>query len=194
MSAPRITPENELERRVLAEPDLIEGLAWGEPRAGHPEGAVGAHVADLLERLDRERLEPADREVLRFITIVHDAFKNKVRQRLPRVGENHHAMRARRFAERFVDDERILAAIELHDRPYAIWRKMRKKGRLDEAALERMLKRIPDYALFLRFIELDGSAEGKRPEPIDWFREELRTRGLVGDPPCADAAAARRYR
>jgi len=172
-------PENELERRVMEEPALLEGLAWGEPRAGHPEGAVGAHVADLLERLDREGVAGEERAVLRFVAIVHDAFKCKVRERLPRVGENHHAMRARRFAERFVDDERTLAVIELHDRPYALWRKMKRKGKLDDAAFRRMLGRIPDPALFLRFIELDGSTEGKRQEPIDWFREELRSRGVL---------------
>ena len=32
---------------------LQEGLAWGKPRRGHPEGTVGAHVADLLEAIDR---------------------------------------------------------------------------------------------------------------------------------------------
>ena len=40
-------------------------------------------------------------------------------------------MRARRLAEGYTDDERLLATIEQHDRPYAIWRKMRRKGRLD---------------------------------------------------------------
>ena len=34
-------------------------------------------------------------------------------------------MRARRFAERYTDDERLLATIELHDRPYNLWRKAR---------------------------------------------------------------------
>jgi hypothetical protein len=93
-------------------------------------------------------------------------------------------MRARRFAERFTDDERVLAAIEFHDRPYAIWRKLQRRGKLDERALRRMLKRIPDPDLFLRFIELDGSTEGKRPEPIEWFREELVQRGVI-DPAAA---------
>ena len=172
-------PETDLERRVTEDPELLEGLAWGEPRAGHPEGAVGAHVADLLATLDDEGVQGDDREVLRFIAIVHDAFKYRVRQRLPRVGENHHAMRARRFAERFVDDERTLATIELHDRPYALWRKMKRKGRPDRGGFERMLRRIPDPALFLRFIELDGSTEGKRPEPIEWFRDELGRRGML---------------
>jgi hypothetical protein len=88
-------------------------------------------------------------------------------------------MRARRFAERFTDDERVLAAIQYHDRPYALWRKMRRRGKLDERGFQRMLRRVPDQELFLRFIELDGSTEGKRPEPIEWFREELQQRGVL---------------
>jgi hypothetical protein len=42
-----------------------------------------------------------------------------------------------------------------------------------------MIRRIQDPELFLRFIELDGSTEGKRPEPITWFRDELVARGLI---------------
>jgi hypothetical protein len=140
---------------------------------------VGTHVSHLLETLDHSGLEAEERERLRFMALVHDSFKYQVRERLPRVGENHHAMRARRFAERFTDDERVLAAIEFHDRPYALWRKLKRRGKLDERALRRMLKRIPDPELFLRFVELDGSTEGKRPEPIEWFREQLVDRGLV---------------
>jgi hypothetical protein len=181
---PGFEPETELEQRVTAEPELLEGLAWGEPRAGHPEGAVGTHVSHLLETLDQSGETGERRELLRFMALVHDSFKYQVRDRLPRVGENHHAMRARRFAERFTDDERVLAAIEFHDRPYAIWRKLQRRGKLDERALRRMLKRIPDPDLFLRFIELDGSTEGKRPEPIEWFREELVQRGVI-DPAAA---------
>jgi hypothetical protein len=176
---PGFEPETELERRVVAEPELVEGLAWGEPRAGHPEGAVGTHVSHLLEALDQSGETGERRELLRFMSIVHDAFKYQVRERLPRVGENHHATRARRFAERFTDDERVLSAIQFHDRPYALWRKMRRRGKLDERGFRRMMKRISDPELFLRFIELDGSTEGKRPEPIEWFREELAKRGLL---------------
>jgi hypothetical protein len=85
-------------------------------------------------------------------------------------------MRARRFAERYTDDERLLATIELHDGPYSIWRRMQRKGKLHERAWDAMMGRIHDRELFLRFIELDGSTEGKNPEPIRWFREELRRR------------------
>ena len=160
---------------------LQEGLAWGKPRRGHPEGTVGAHVADLLETIERWGETGKRREELRFLALVHDSFKYKVKNWLPHTGENHHAMRARRFAERYTDDERLLATIEQHDRPYSLWRKMRRRGRMDEHAVDEMIDRIPDLDLFLRFVELDGSTEGKNHEPIRWLKSELRaTRGLLG--------------
>ncbi|MBX5468495.1 MAG: hypothetical protein IRZ21_01195 [Thermoleophilaceae bacterium] len=173
---PGFTPENELERRVTAEPALIEGLMWGTPRPGHPEGSVAAHVQDLLDRLEQRNEPPERRALLRFVTLVHDAFKNRVQEWRPRTGENHHAMRARRFAERFTHDERLLTTIELHDRPYGIWRSWRRTGRLDTEQLERLIERLPDPELFMAFVELDGSTEGKKREPIEWFRAELTKR------------------
>jgi hypothetical protein len=140
---------------------------------------VGTHVSHLLQTLDQAGETGERRARLRFMALVHDSFKYQVRERLPRVGENHHAMRARRFAEAFTDDEAVLAAIEFHDRPYALWRKCQRRGKLDERGFRRMIKRIDDPELFLRFIELDGSTEGKRPEPIEWLRDELVNRGLV---------------
>jgi hypothetical protein len=157
----------------------VEGLAWGKPRAGHPEGSVGQHVADLLRTLDGWGDPEPLRSELRFIALVHDAQKNRVQHWRPKTGANHHATRARRLAERHTDDERLLAAIELHDRPYAIWRRRRRTGKDQTPKLEEMLDRIPDPRLFLRFVELDGSAEGKDPEPIRWLRAELERRGLV---------------
>jgi hypothetical protein len=171
---PGFAPENDLERRITEDPELLEGLAWGRPRKAHPEGSIAAHVADLLARLDALGISGEERALLRFIILVHDSFKNRVQEWRPRVGENHHAMRARRFAERYTDDERLLTTIELHDRPYGIWRKRRRTGWLDRRRLEDMLERIPDYDLFMRFVELDGSTEGKRPKPIEWFRGELQ--------------------
>lgn len=170
-------PETELEAALAATPEFREGMAWGKPRSSHPEGSVGAHVADLLETIDDWGETGSRREELRFISLVHDTLKNRVSNLRPKSGENHHAMRARRLAERFTDDERVLSTIEQHDRPYAIWRKMQRKGSLDEGAFQSMMARIEDPGLFLRFIELDGSTEGKTHEPIEWFREELSRRG-----------------
>ncbi|HEY0633304.1 MAG TPA: HD domain-containing protein [Thermoleophilaceae bacterium] len=172
-------PESELERAVTEAPELLAGLAWGKPRRGHPEGSVGAHVADLLTALDRGGYPGETRSLLRFVALVHDSFKYRVHEWLPKTGENHHATRARRFAEAFTDDERLLATIEHHDGPYALWREMRRRGELDEARFVQTMEAVPDGELFLRFIELDGSTEGKRPEPIRWFRDELLRRGIL---------------
>jgi hypothetical protein len=176
---PGFEPESELEREVAGRPELLQGLAWGEPRTGHPEGSVGAHVAHLLDSIDASGETGERRALLRLIALLHDSFKYRVRPRLPKAGENHHATRARRFAEQFTDDERLLSTIELHDRPYALWRKLQRKGSLDERGFSRMLERIEDPELFMRFVELDGSTEGKRPEPIEWFRDELIRRGVL---------------
>ena len=72
----------------------------------------------------------------------------------------------------------VRSAIELHDRPYSLWRKMRRHGHLDDAGFERMLGRVPDTELLLCFVELDGSTEGKKAEPVTWFRDELQRRGV----------------
>jgi len=176
---PGFTAEDELERELVGDPELRAGLAWGKPRPGHPEGAVGAHVSDLLQRIDEDGETGERRRLLRFMALVHDAFKYRVHEWLPKTGGNHHAARAREFAERYTDDQRVLATIELHDRPYNLWRKMKRRRSLDERAFEEMMSRISDPELFVRFIELDGSTEGKRPEPIEWFRDELRRRGTI---------------
>jgi hypothetical protein len=49
---------------------------------------------------------------------------------------------------------------------------------MDEHAFNAMVDRIPDIELFLRFVELDGSTEGKTHEPIRWLKSELAQRGL----------------
>jgi hypothetical protein len=188
---PGFTPETELERAISADPALQDGLAWGKPRRGHPEGSVGAHVADLLETIERWGETGKRRRELRFLALVHDGLKNRVQNWRPKTGENHHAMRARRFAERYVGDERLLATIEQHDRPYSLWRRMRRTGRLDEHGLSEMLDRIPDIDLFLRFVELDGSTEGKSHEPIRWLKAELGRRGVFEEADSAGADALR---
>ena len=173
------SPENELEERVTSDAELLAGLAWGRPREAHPEGAVGNHVADLLDVIDRDGETGQRRADLRFIALVHDSFKYRVKNWLPRQGRNHHASRARRFAERYTDDERLLCVIEYHDRPYHLWKRMQKSGELQAEKFEQMLDAIPDHGLFQRFIEVDGSSEAKNPEPIRWLRSELERRGLI---------------
>jgi hypothetical protein len=178
---PGFQAESDLERAVTSDQRLLDGLAWGRPRKAHPEGAVGNHVADLLTSIDRWGETGSRRADLRFISLVHDGFKYAVNPLRSKRGENHHAMRARRFAEGYTDEERLLAVIELHDRPYRLWRRLKRTGRVSGAKVDAMLARIPDLGLFVRFVELDGSTEGKAPEPLEWLDHEISRRGL--EPP-----------
>src|SRR5918997_6684157 len=100
-------PENDVERRLNESEDLVEGMSWGEPRPGHPEGAIAAHVSDLLEKVEESGATGPKRRDLRFLVIVHDAFKKR-QEELPREPENHHARLARDFAEDLTDDENLL--------------------------------------------------------------------------------------
>src|SRR5919197_3137901 len=101
--------ETELERRIAAEPEWLEGIEWGDPRSGHPEGAVKYHIADVLENVDVEAASPDDRRRLRLAALVHDAFKYQAPERSAPVGsEEHHGSLAARFLERFVEDEELV--------------------------------------------------------------------------------------
>jgi len=176
---PGFVPETELERALARDPVMLEGWAWGAPRRGHPEGSVGNHVADLLAMLERWGETGERRAELRFISLVHDSLKFAVSPWLLRVGENHHAMRARRFAERYTTDERLLVTIELHDRPYHLWRTKWIFKRSERRGLDVLCGRVDDPELFVRFVELDGSTEGKNSEPIEWCRRQFERRGLL---------------
>jgi hypothetical protein len=170
--AATLAPITDLEQRLLAAPELRAGLAWGSRRWGHPEGAVREHVAALLERITDD--DPL-RDDLRVLALVHDSFKAAVRPGERWSRDNDHAVLARRFAERFTDDERLLAALELHDEPYWIWR----NAGAPASCLAAMLKRIPDVELYAHFVELDASTEGKDLSFLWWFRRELALAGLL---------------
>jgi hypothetical protein len=161
---PEFRPETTLEVRLSTDPSIFAGLAWGAPRPGHPEGTVAAHVAAMLRRIPTE--DP-DRAALRALAILHDAAKMAVRRDDAWSPDNDHAVLARRLAEAYTDDARLLAAIELHDEPYWRWR---HDG--SGASVDSVLERVIDPALFVRFVELDASTEGKDLSFLWWFRRK----------------------
>jgi hypothetical protein len=129
--------------------------------------------------LERALAEPPGRRrsELRFLALVHDALKHRVRPAAAYSPDNDHAVLARRFAERYTDDPRLLETLELHDEPYFIWRTRTHGAR---EALEAVLARIPDLGLFLRFVELDGSTAGKDPRPVAWVRDVAGAQAAAG--------------
>ena len=171
-----VVPETELERRIVSDPDWQEGAAWGDPRPGHPEGAVSAHIEEVLRNIDAIAVDHDDRERLRLVAIVHDTFKHRVEHGRPRTGEDHHAMIARRFAERYIDDSDLLDVIELHDEAYNAWVKG-ERGRDWPAAAARARRLIdrlgPSLGLYVRFFRADNATGSKNRMPLQWFERVI---------------------
>lgn len=168
-----IEPETEREGLIVADPEWQAGAAWGRPRRGHPEGAVSAHVAEVLANVDRVAIGAEDRERLRFVALVHDTFKYRVDRSRSREGENHHAMIARRFAERYTDDPELLEVIELHDEAFNAWVGGAWRGRWEaaEARARRLIERLGESRdFYLRFYEADNQTGSKLQAPLVWFR------------------------
>jgi hypothetical protein len=163
--------EDELERGIAADPDWREGIEWGKPRRGHPEGAVKFHVADVLENVEREATSREERRRLRLAALVHDTFKYRAPEASARVGSgDHHGSHAARFLARFVDDDELLELVRWHDEAFAAWLGVRRDRRRAEqrvcALVERLGESLP---LYLRFFRADNSTEGKSPESVEWF-------------------------
>ena len=156
----------------MADPRWRRGAAWGEPRRGHPEGSVEAHVAEVLANLQRMELAPEARARLRLVAILHDTFKVEVDRSVPAAGENHHARRARRFAEAYVADADVLELVELHDEAYNAWVAGARGGRWERAEerARRLVERLgPRLELFLLFYRADNATGDKSREPLEWF-------------------------
>jgi hypothetical protein len=122
---------------------------------------------------------------LRVLAIVHDAFKAEVRAHERWSPDNDHAMIARRFADGYIADERLLTTLELHDEPYWIWR----NAGATEGALQPLLARLRDIELFPRFVELDAANEGK---DLTFLRGAPRS--AAGGQPVIRSARARSSR
>ena len=167
-----IEPETERERRIVEDSEWLTGAAWGDPRPGHPEGEVRAHIEEVLANVDRVALDPSDRERLRFVALIHDTFKHRVDRGKPRVGENHHAAIARQFAGRFSADQELLEVIELHDEAYNAWAKGERSGDWEaaEARARRLLDRLgTSTAFYVRFYRADNETGSKDQAPLEWF-------------------------
>ena len=175
-------PETELEEQICADDAWLQGAMWGEPRSGHKEGQVKYHIAEVLANVDRLARTDEERRALRLIALVHDTFKYRVDPSKPRRGTNHHAVLARRFAERYLDDPAILEIIELHDEAFNSWRVGALKGRWNEAderasrLVGRLGTSLPLYVLFFR---ADNQTGSKECDSLVWFEQFLRRQGIT---------------
>ena len=165
--------------RMTADARYRTNIRWGEPRSGHPEGSIVAHIADLERNatvLDAH-LSGTDRRRLRLLIHAHDTFKPEAED----VKISHprsHASLARMFLAEFCpDDARLLDIVQFHDEPYALWRQ-EQHGRLNHARMDALFALIQDWDLFLAFLIVDGCTEGKNREPLHWFFGQVAGRGV----------------
>lgn len=166
-----IKPETALERQILADEELRDGLIWGKPRRGHPEGHIVTHVGEVLANVDKY-FPAQNREALRLIAIIHDSFKYKVDRNKHATGENHHGMIARRFAEKYIKNENILDVIELHDEAYNSFCVGERSGNWEKAknrayTLKKRLGEI--LPLYMEFYFCDNNTGDKSQENYLWF-------------------------
>jgi len=168
-----IKPTTDLERRIISDPEFIDGALWGKPRNGHPEGAVISHIEDVLKNVE-EFATAETLEKLRLIAIIHDSFKYKVDKTKSKSGENHHAMIARRFAEKYISDGSVLDIIELHDEAYNAYNKGFRRGDWKGAELraEKLIERLNgSLELFLTFYQCDNATGDKTSDDFVWFKK-----------------------
>lgn len=165
--------------RMVADPRYAAGLAWGEPRPGHPEGSVRAHIADLEANLVRlaPRLDGEDTLwKLRLLVHAHDTFKSVAVSGIPIRDPRSHASLARAFLAGFVRDRDVLEVAQYHDIGYSLWLRARHDAAGAAGRFDRFVREMRAWDLFLAFAILDGCTAGKEAEALRWVVDQVRAR------------------
>lgn len=116
-----IQPETDIETRIINDISFLQGISFGKPRKGHPEGIIIEHIKEVLKNVDKYSENDLERKKLRLIGIIHDSFKYLVKKSVPKSKNNDHAVFARKFAEKYIVDSELLNIIELHDEAHNAW-------------------------------------------------------------------------
>jgi hypothetical protein len=161
---------------IQLDPRYQKNLDWGESRPGHPEGTVRAHIQEIERNL--ETLLPLLSETeywkLKVILHTHDSFKSEAEPGVAITDPKSHASLARQFQAGYCPDSDLLAMVQYHDEPFALWRQFEAKGKYNQDRLSSLIKNIKDWDLFLAFNIIDGCTEGKSREPLHWFFKEVQ--------------------
>jgi hypothetical protein len=164
---------------TVADSRYLANLDWGKPRVGHPEGTVRAHIAELEGNLERLRAKLSEEEYwkLKILVHTHDTFKAEAKPGVAITHPESHASLARAFLASHCDDPDLLAMVQFHDEPFALYRQYERRGEFDRGRFESLMSAITDLELFLAFVIIDGCTAGKSREPLAWFFRQLAGRG-----------------
>ncbi len=160
---------------IVNDPRYQENLDWGEARPGHPEGTVRAHIAEIEPNLEalRPKLNETDYWRLKLLIHTHDTFKGESQPGVAITDLKSHASLAKEFLAQFCDDPDLLAMVQYHDEPFALWRQVEIKGKYNEERFAALLRNINDWNLFLAFNIIDGCSTGKSRAPLAWLFKEV---------------------
>jgi hypothetical protein len=193
------TNGQELVDRIRVSADWSCASSWGEPRPGHPEGTVGAHVnTQVLPFIQRWYAELPDYWDLVALAYLHDIGKPETKYKNGRLlGESHSVISARIAGELGAGD-RLVQVILSNDRAHSHWRKMQdacgvwQPGRWTEERsgkfVEEFCRPNLDLALLVLFHRADNAY--RRPpvlaeniDPVTWFETQLLEQGLLRELP-----------
>lgn len=169
-----IKAETSLELQLINEPDFREGLIWGTPRFGHPEGTIVLHINEVLSNINKLPIDENQRAILRLVAISHDTFKNKEDRNTPRNWNLHHSILAKEFMSKYSSDPVLLQTIEYHDEPFYCWLHVhRGEYELAERRLNRLLNESLDFQMLYLFFICDTLTGDKILAPLIWLEEKL---------------------
>jgi hypothetical protein len=164
--------------RIVRDPRYLRNLDWGDPRPGHPEGTIRAHIAELETNLDALRGKLSDIEYwkLKILIHTHDTFKPDAVPRAPIGSPKSHASLARLFLGEFTNHADLHDVVRNHDVPYALWLGSRRNDKFNQKRFELLLIGISNWDLFLAFLIVDGCTAGKSREPLQWLLGQIAGR------------------
>ena len=147
---------------VIADSRYQRNLDWGEARPGHPEGTVRAHIAEIEPNLDvlKPKLSDTDVWKLKLLIHTHDSFKADSKPGVPITDPSSHASLAKSFLAEFCADADLLAMVQFHDEPFALWRQVESNGSFNQQRMAALLGNITDWKLFLAFGSTTNEVRG----------------------------------
>jgi hypothetical protein len=174
-------------RKMCLDEEFCQMLNFGQPREGHAEGTIQAHIDEISSNLmevvkflcSKNKAKPgisrSNLEVLKILILSHDSLKSEAQ---PGVGINDprsHASLAREYVAKHTSDKDILEMIQRHDEPYAIYKKFKETGKIPTERLQKLVNSIGDWDTFLIFQTIDNATPSKLSkadaEHVCWFVE-----------------------
>jgi hypothetical protein len=170
-------PFSDLLDSILKDPQYLKNIEYGEPRSGHPEGKVKAHINELHNNLMDMCSQVSTEEYMKLLILihVHDTFKAESKRDCPITDPQSHASLAAKFLADKGGDADLVAMVQWHDEGYACWKKA-QAGKSSVERIQRLIEAVKDWNLFSAFMIIDGCTAGKSRDKLEWFFDQVAGR------------------